>query len=85
MASKSPIEPMVSHTPMSASEGGLILLVGGALIGVGYLIGTAKVWKAKLDESLAQPRRRPRENRDHQGNQNNQPHGSAKPSNRTQK
>lgn len=55
---KSPIEPMVDHTPMSASEGGLFLLVGGALIGVGYLIGTAKVWKKKFDEVSAQPQSR---------------------------
>lgn len=70
MAKTPTFEPYHSeNTPMSAGEGGLILLVGGALIGVGYLIGVTRAWKKQLDEKLASapPRRpSPRNNRNDQ-------------------
>lgn len=39
---KAPLEHLESSTPMSAGEGSVYVLIGGALIGIGYAIGLAK-------------------------------------------
>lgn len=39
---KAPLEHLESSTPMSAGEGALYTLIGGALIGLGFLAGWTK-------------------------------------------
>lgn len=39
---KAPLEHLESSTPMSAGEGTLYALIGGALIGLGFVVGWTK-------------------------------------------
>ncbi len=56
---KAPLEQLESSTPMSASEVGAYILIGGAIFGVGMLAGFLKESRAKNerhDEALRNSR-----------------------------
>lgn len=59
-ASSLHFEPRLDSTPMSAGEGGLILLGGAALMGIGYMFGRFAGWRAEIDRERSTTRYRPR-------------------------
>ena len=61
MAKPAPyFDPRLDSTPMSASEGGLFLLGGAALVGLGYIAGRFAGWRAEVERERSSPRYRPR-------------------------
>ena len=53
---KAPLEHLESSTPMSAGEGTLYALIGGALIGLGFVVGWTKASLKNAQEIQADRR-----------------------------
>lgn len=70
---KAPLEHLESSTPMSAGEGGVYLLMAGALVGIGIAIGWTRATlvshKNELVERRSGSARTRREDRTQRSNQ----------------
>jgi hypothetical protein len=70
---KAPLEHLESSTPMSAGEGTLYALIGGALIGLGFAVGWTKA-SLKSARDLQVERRSPNtRSRERDNRRNTQP------------
>lgn len=70
---KAPLEHLESSTPMSAGEGTLYALIGGALIGLGFAVGWTKA-SLKSARDIQTERRTPNtRSTDRSRSRNNQP------------
>lgn len=68
---KAPLEHLESSTPMSAGEGTLYVLIGGALVGLGFAVGWTKASLKSAREIQAD--RRSSTTRNRERTRNNQP------------
>lgn len=70
---KAPLEHLESSTPMSAGEGTLYALIGGALIGLGFAVGWTKASLKSAREVQVERRSPNTRSRERDNRRNNQP------------